>query len=52
MVELLRHPELRRFARFLVVGVINTLFGYGVFAALVNLPVRETAILRPGAQPA
>ncbi|MGE5865981.1 MAG: MFS transporter, partial [Rhizobacter sp.] len=26
--------------------------GLGVFAALVNLPVRETAILRPGAQPA
>ena len=24
----------------------------GVFAALVNLPVRETAILRPQAQPA
>lgn len=26
--------------------------GLGVFAALVNLPVRETAIMRPSAQPA
>jgi putative flippase GtrA len=45
MVELLRHPELRRFARFLVVGVINTLFGYGVFAALVLARLDSAAAL-------
>ncbi len=31
----LPHPEARRFARFLLVGGLNTLFGYLVFALLV-----------------
>lgn len=28
-------PDLRRFARFVVVGVVNTLFGYSVFTVLI-----------------
>jgi putative flippase GtrA len=31
----LRDPELRRFATFLVVGGLNTLVGYAIFAALI-----------------
>ncbi|HEX7477732.1 MAG TPA: GtrA family protein [Polyangiales bacterium] len=30
-------PEKRRFLRFLIVGGINTLFGYGLFAAFIHL---------------
>jgi putative flippase GtrA len=29
------HAEARRFARFLVVGFVNTLVGYGLYAALI-----------------
>lgn len=35
-----------RFARFLVVGGLNTLFGYALFVALVSLPIpRFVALL-------
>jgi putative flippase GtrA len=34
-MTLIFSPELRRFARFLVVGVLNTAFGYLVFAAII-----------------
>ncbi|MBB4022403.1 MAG: GtrA family protein [Pseudomonadota bacterium] len=30
-----RHQTIRRFARFVLVGLINTLFGYGLYAALI-----------------
>lgn len=36
---ILAHPAANQFARFVVVGVINTAFGYGVFAALIVLNV-------------
>ncbi len=45
MLERLRHPETRRFARFLIVGVINTLFGYGIFAALVTAGLESALAL-------
>lgn len=45
MIDLLSHPETRRFARFLVVGVINTLFGYGIFAALVTAGLESALAL-------
>ncbi|MBS0483393.1 MAG: GtrA family protein [Proteobacteria bacterium] len=35
--------EVGRFALFLVAGMINTLFGYGVFALLTALGFAETA---------
>ena len=35
MRKILRHAKSRRFVRFLAVGVLNTAFGYGVFALLV-----------------
>lgn len=40
-------PELRRFAKFLVVGGINTLIGYAIFAALIlaGLPTPAAAIV-------
>lgn len=43
----LRDPELRRFAAFLIVGGVNTLVGYGLFAALIllGLPTPAAAIL-------
>ena len=31
------HPTVQRFARFVIVGLVNTGFGYGVYAALVLL---------------
>lgn len=43
----LHDPEFRRFAKFLVVGGINTLIGYAIFAALVlaGLPTAAAAIV-------
>lgn len=35
--RLVADPELRRFVVFLAVGVLNTVFGYAVFAGLVAL---------------
>lgn len=35
----LERPDVRRFAVFLVVGGLNTLFGYGVFCAMLALGV-------------
>jgi putative flippase GtrA len=42
-----RDPEIRRFATFLVVGGVNTLFGYGLFAVLIllGLPTPAAVIL-------
>jgi putative flippase GtrA len=34
-----------RFARFLVVGVVNTLFGYGAFYILLSMGARPTLAL-------
>ena len=45
MLDLLRHAETRRFARFLIVGTINTLFGYGVFAALITAGLESALAL-------
>ena len=44
---LLRDPEFRRFFRFLVVGGLNTLVGYAIFAALIllGLPTAAAAIV-------
>lgn len=33
----MRDPEMRRFLLFLIVGGINTVVGYGIFAALILL---------------
>ena len=42
----MQSPSIRRFARFILVGMVNTLFGYAVFAALVLLGlVQELALL-------
>lgn len=43
----LRDPEFRRFFKFLVVGGLNTLVGYGLFAALIllGLPTAAAAIV-------
>ncbi|MCC3245814.1 GtrA family protein [Methylocystis sp. WRRC1] len=41
IARLARH----RFARFLVVGVINTIFGYGVFFILLRMGLAPTAAL-------
>lgn len=38
-----RDPELRRFVTFLVVGGLNTLVGYGIFAALILLGLPSAA---------
>ena len=47
---LLRDPEFRRFFRFLVVGGLNTLVGYAIFAALIllGLPTAAAAIMGTG----
>ena len=45
MLDLLRHAETRRFARFLIVGTINTLFGYGVFAAVITAGLESALAL-------
>ncbi len=37
--ELVRHPDARRFVRFLLVGGLNTAFSYGSFALLVYMGV-------------
>ncbi len=39
----LRDPELRRFVVFLVVGGLNTMVGYGLFAGLILLGLPITA---------
>lgn len=43
----LRDPELRRFLTFLVVGGLNTLIGYGLFAILIllGLPTAAAAVV-------
>lgn len=43
----LHDQEFRRFFRFLVVGGVNTLVGYGIFAALIllGLPTAAAAIV-------
>jgi putative flippase GtrA len=43
----LRDPEFRRFIRFLVVGGLNTLVGYLIFAALIlaGLPTPAAIVL-------
>ena len=43
----LRNPELRRFLTFLVVGGLNALVGYGIFAALIllGLPTPAAVVL-------
>lgn len=35
MKALLSHPELTRIIRFLIVGFVNTAFGYGVYALAI-----------------
>ena len=45
MPDLLHHPETRRFSRFLIVGMINTLFGYGLFAVLVTAGLESALAL-------
>lgn len=46
MMESLRGRLWRlRFARFLVVGVVNTLFGYGLFYALLGVGLAPTPAL-------
>ncbi len=46
--EWLRDPELRRFVTFLFVGGLNTLVGYGLFAALILLGLPTTAAVIVG----
>ena len=42
-----RDPEFRRFLIFLIVGGVNTLVGYGIFAALIllGLPTAAAVVL-------
>jgi putative flippase GtrA len=44
----LRPGELRRFIRFLLVGALNTLVGYGIFAALILLGLATAAAIVVG----
>jgi putative flippase GtrA len=39
------HEDLRLFARFIVVGVLNTLFGYTCFAVFVRIGLDESLAL-------
>ncbi len=41
----LRRGELRRFLTFLIVGGLNTLVGYGIFAALILLGLPTAAAI-------
>jgi putative flippase GtrA len=42
LIDVLRRPEMR-FVRFLLVGAVNTAFGYGVFALLVTAGLHYAA---------
>lgn len=46
-LQLLRNPEIKRFIRFLIVGGLNTMVGYLIFATLilVGLPTPAAIIL-------